>query len=330
MLAFTRRNPYEPTARPEIQVRSCASQRNDVWIALPRSSGPSGFEVGGKNGNIRILAKSFCFRLFLEWEAACRPESPRVTRGTAKFWMLLDVRHGVAAAIVATCTNSRLSPIVEVRSFWHGTLFRGRSMWISCWCCCRFHRCLSDRDQPAAAPLLAGASRAILNEQRLTRSGLLHCRTAAHRDTVPGSCGGHPAADSWCHHVGTGAVSLGVRRLVYRILLYRRFERGLGTRNVLIVGTGPEAHALRHHLESIRHLGYTFKGFIDIPGTGSRNCRSTGRRRRHSTTVCFTRARKQFVDEIFFTAPCEQGMVQEVLEKARAARRRSARRSGHV
>jgi hypothetical protein len=34
---------------------------------------------------------------------------------------------------------------------------------------------------------------------------------------------------------------------------------------VLIVGTGPEAHALRHHLESIRHLGYTFKGFIEIP-----------------------------------------------------------------
>ena len=69
--------------------------------------------------------------------------------------------------------------------------------------------------------------------------------------------------------VGLVTVALSLRRLVYRMLLYRRFDRGVGTRNVLIVGTGPEAHALRHHLESIRHLGYTFKGFIDFPGSGS-------------------------------------------------------------
>ena len=31
----------------------------------------------------------------------------------------------------------------------------------------------------------------------------------------------------------------------------------------------------------------------------------------------FTHARKQFVDEIFFTTACERGIVQEVLEKAR-------------
>ena len=60
-------------------------------------------------------------------------------------------------------------------------------------------------------------------------------------------------------------MALSLRRLIYRILLYHRYDRGLDTRNVLIVGTGPEAHALRHHLESIRHLGYTFKGFIDFP-----------------------------------------------------------------
>jgi len=41
----------------------------------------------------------------------------------------------------------------------------------------------------------------------------------------------------------------------------------LDTRNVLIVGTGPEAQALRHHLDSIKHLGYTFKGFIELPGS---------------------------------------------------------------
>ena len=46
---------------------------------------------------------------------------------------------------------------------------------------------------------------------------------------------------------------------------------------MLIVGTGLEAHALRQHLERIRHLGYTFKGFIELPGciTASRTCRTT-------------------------------------------------------
>ena len=35
-------------------------------------------------------------------------------------------------------------------------------------------------------------------------------------------------------------VCLSLRRLIYRTLLYRRFERGVDTRNVLIVGTGPK------------------------------------------------------------------------------------------
>ncbi len=44
--------------------------------------------------------------------------------------------------------------------------------------------------------------------------------------------------------VGLVTIVLSLRRLVYRLLLYRSFERGIGTRNVLIVGTGPEASRL--------------------------------------------------------------------------------------
>ena len=117
--------------------------------------------------------------------------------------------------------------------------------------------------------------------------------------------------------MGLVLVSLSIRRLVYRVMLYRRFERGLGTRNVLIVGTGPEAHALRHHVESIRHLGYRFKGFIDLPGSSARFAATSGDVVGTLDSL-FTQARKQFVDEIFFTAPCERGIVQDVLEKARA------------
>jgi exopolysaccharide biosynthesis polyprenyl glycosylphosphotransferase len=90
----------------------------------------------------------------------------------------------------------------------------------------------------------------------------------------------------------------------------------MGTRNVLIVGTGAEAHALRHHVESIRHLGYTFKGFIDSRSSSSRFTTMTGEVVGTLDSL-FTLARKQFIDEIFFTAPCERGIVQDVLEKAR-------------
>lgn len=111
-------------------------------------------------------------------------------------------------------------------------------------------------------------------------------------------------------------ISLCLRRIIYRTLMYRRFDRGQETRNVLIVGTGREAHALRHHLDSIRHLGYTFKGFIEFPGASSRLV-SPGGDVVGTLDTLFQHARKQFVDEIFFTTPCERGIVLEVLEKAR-------------
>jgi exopolysaccharide biosynthesis polyprenyl glycosylphosphotransferase len=116
--------------------------------------------------------------------------------------------------------------------------------------------------------------------------------------------------------VGLVTIALSLRRLVYRTLIYRRFERGIGTRNVLIVGTGPEAHALRHHLESIRHLGYTFKGFIDFPGCGAKLSGASGDVVGTLDTM-FQLARKQFIDEIFFTTPCERGVVKNVLDEAR-------------
>ena len=156
-----------------------------------------------------------------------------------------------------------------------------------------------------------------LHEQRLTAqacftAGLLLTGTLymLHADDIPRRI----VVITW----GLVLVSLSIRRLAYRVMLYRRFERGLGTRNVLIVGTGPEAHALRHHVESIRHLGYRFKGFIDLPGSGSRFAATSGDVVGTLDSL-FTHARKQFVDEIFFTAPSERGIVQDVLEKARAA-----------
>jgi exopolysaccharide biosynthesis polyprenyl glycosylphosphotransferase len=110
-------------------------------------------------------------------------------------------------------------------------------------------------------------------------------------------------------------ILLGLRRLVYRLLLYRNFSCGIGTRNVLIVGTGHEALALRHHLENVRNLGYTFKGFIHSSDSDFRTA-ATSHEVIGTIDTLFLNARRHFVDEIFFTG-CERELIQSVLAEAR-------------
>src|ERR1700722_8323861 len=61
------------------------------------------------------------------------------------------------------------------------------------------------------------------------------------------------------------------RRLIWGSMMSRRFERGRETRNIIIVGTGRVGQAMRHPLDSIRHLGYSFRGYVQIPGVDSEN-----------------------------------------------------------
>jgi exopolysaccharide biosynthesis polyprenyl glycosylphosphotransferase len=204
--------------------------------------------------------------------------------------------------------------VAEARGFWHGTLIHGRSMSILLVLLCGFAGALimTSRRLHLYTPMRLTS---FLTEQRLSLqaclySGLLLTGTLylIRAEDISRSV--------VLITIGLVTVSLSLRRLVYRLLIYRRFERGIGTRNVLIVGTGSEAHALRHHLESIRHLGYTFKGFIELPGSGSRFAATAGDVV-GSFDSLFQNARKHFVDDIFFTTPCERGVVQEVLEQAR-------------
>jgi exopolysaccharide biosynthesis polyprenyl glycosylphosphotransferase len=114
------------------------------------------------------------------------------------------------------------------------------------------------------------------------------------------------------------AILLSARRLAWRATVYRRYERGIETRNILVVGTGRVGQALRHHVESIRHLGFTFKGFVHVPGFDADGIGD-------STDVLGTidevleLARKHFVDEIFLAAPCERVMVKRLVHQAREA-----------
>ena len=253
------------------------------------------------------------------WQEKSIGRPMRRASSKGRFWIVLDVITVVGAAALASIYKFRTGPVDEVKGFWHGTLIHGRSMGILLTLLCGFTVALimTSRRLHLYTPIrLTG----FLHEQRLSvqaclYSGLLLAGTLylIHAEDISRSV--------VLITVALVTISLSLRRLVYRMTIYRQFERGVGTRNVLIAGTGPEAHALRHHMESLRHLGYTFKGFIDLPGSdsGSASRFAPGAGEVVGTLdTMFQNARQQFVDEIFFTTPCERGIVQDVLEQARA------------
>jgi exopolysaccharide biosynthesis polyprenyl glycosylphosphotransferase len=235
-------------------------------------------------------------------------------RGKATLWMTLDLVTVLGSAVLATLYEFHTGPVAGAKGFWRGTLIQGRSMGLLLALVCGFAIALiiTSRRMQLYTPTRLTS---FLHEQRLSvqaclTTGLLLTGTLylLHGNDIPRSV--------VLITVGLVTVALSVRRLIYRLFIYRLFEQGVGTRNVLIVGTGPEAHALRHHLESIRHLGYTFKGFIDLPGAKSDFTATSGDVVGTLDTL-FQHARKHFVDEVFFATPCERGVVQNTLEQAR-------------
>lgn len=249
-----------------------------------------------------------------EWEGPLAGSMTRGSGGAVALWMVMDAVTVLASVVLATLYERHMGLLGGARDFWHGTLIHGRSMRILLALFAEF-TCvllvLSRRIRLYAPTRISG----ILHEQSLSfqacfTAGLLLTGTLyfIHGDNIPRKI--------VALTIGFTALGLSLRRFIYRFMLYRRFDRGVGARNVLIVGTGPEAHALRHHIESIRHLGYAFKGFIDLPGSRSRFSSASAEIVGTLDTL-FQNARKEFVEEIFFTTPCEPGIVQSVLEQAR-------------
>jgi exopolysaccharide biosynthesis polyprenyl glycosylphosphotransferase len=104
------------------------------------------------------------------------------------------------------------------------------------------------------------------------------------------------------------------RRAVERKMMQRRFLQGRETRNVLIVGHGRVAHALRNHLQALPHMGFRFMGFVslDVDAGEQANSEIIGNVRN-----CVAMARSLFVDEIYFSTPAEKETVVSVVEEAR-------------
>jgi exopolysaccharide biosynthesis polyprenyl glycosylphosphotransferase len=109
-------------------------------------------------------------------------------------------------------------------------------------------------------------------------------------------------------------ILLMLRRAICRQMIERHYLRGWETRNVLIVGEGRVAQALRTHLETLRHMGFRFKGFISVfPADDSVA---------HSDVVanvdnCVAVARSLFIDEIYFATPLDRRTVVSIAEQAR-------------
>ncbi len=104
-------------------------------------------------------------------------------------------------------------------------------------------------------------------------------------------------------------VALVAWRYAKRQLIFHRAERGIGTRNAVIIGAGKVGQALARQLEENKLLGYRFKGFLDE--NHSTDPRMLGKIENLSTI-----AKAEFVDEVFITIPSERELVKRIAVEA--------------
>jgi exopolysaccharide biosynthesis polyprenyl glycosylphosphotransferase len=105
------------------------------------------------------------------------------------------------------------------------------------------------------------------------------------------------------------------RRLLDRVITYREYERGVNTRNLVIVGSTPISIALKDHVTRRIHLGYTFRGFVHLPGQNGSvisQAESLG-----GIGDIRDIAKQYFIDELVIAEPCSVDQVVSILEDAR-------------
>jgi len=90
----------------------------------------------------------------------------------------------------------------------------------------------------------------------------------------------------------------------------KRIERGLGTQHVLIVGAGLIGQAFRNYLENHRHLGKTFRGFVD-------DSFSSGPNWLGKFSDLPRLLDEHFIDEVYFTPEMDRGLIMEIAARGR-------------
>jgi exopolysaccharide biosynthesis polyprenyl glycosylphosphotransferase len=111
------------------------------------------------------------------------------------------------------------------------------------------------------------------------------------------------------------AVILCARRLIGRTITYREYERGMNTRNLVILGSNNISTALKQHISHRSQLGYTFRGFVSLPG----DRRSSVAEEEVLGGIDQIRqiAKQYFIDELVIAEPCSVDQVISILEEAR-------------
>jgi exopolysaccharide biosynthesis polyprenyl glycosylphosphotransferase len=104
-------------------------------------------------------------------------------------------------------------------------------------------------------------------------------------------------------------------RAFWRWSLYRRYARGIDTRNVLVVGVSPMGNSVRTQLSRSTHLGRVFKGFVETPDGIS--ALEAGQFVLGDLKRIASIARKHFIDEIIIAERCSTATVLELLDTAR-------------
>jgi exopolysaccharide biosynthesis polyprenyl glycosylphosphotransferase len=157
-------------------------------------------------------------------------------------------------------------------------------------------------------------SDSVLHEQRMTvqaclNAGLLLCGAMymTHDTTTPRAV----VISLLCFTTPL----LCLLRGFWRYSSHRDFQKGIGTRNVVILGTGHMSDAVRRQiLKHQRRLGRIFKGFVELPGEAFAESDSTEiignlYQLRHLV-------RQHFVDEIIIAGSCSTPQVLELVEMA--------------
>jgi exopolysaccharide biosynthesis polyprenyl glycosylphosphotransferase len=114
------------------------------------------------------------------------------------------------------------------------------------------------------------------------------------------------------YFIGLSTVFLCTLRAFWRWSLYRKYARGIDTRNVLIVGTSHMGNAVRKQIDASGHFGRVFKGFIELNGgfTGPDEDRLV----LGDLTQVSLIARQLFIDEIIIAERCPTPQVIELME----------------
>jgi exopolysaccharide biosynthesis polyprenyl glycosylphosphotransferase len=231
---------------------------------------------------------------------------------TSLVWASLDLITVAVAAVMALRIRMQTPEVHPALSLIPSVLKTTPDMWVLYIAWFGVVLCFFARSYGLYGPI---QNRSGLHEQRMTVqatlvAGLLLCGAL-----YIGHAGDVPREVVLLMVALTGTL-LCVRRAIWRHMEYSRYREGLETRNVLIIGAGRVAHALRNHLESLRHLGFRFKGFVALT---EREAESGDADVIGDVRNTLSLARSLFVDEIFFSVPAEKKLVIELVEEARAA-----------